>query len=116
MFNKKKPQIRVVQPGTIPSTPPQRGPHDEELRSREVAKRVPTRKIAPSIAQMMEELTLHNYTLDKRLVAQMRKHRATMYLVEEVKTILEALQKTMHNFRALGGDSTEIPAPIKRGA
>jgi hypothetical protein len=63
----------------------------------ETAKKMP----APDMSIIMEQRTWENAQLRKELAYQQRKHGASMYLLEEVKLVMETLQQALVNFQKL---------------
>jgi hypothetical protein len=61
----------------------------------QATKRLP----ASSLAQMVEQRTWENEQLRKELIYQRRKHGISMYLLDEVRLIVESLQKALENFQ-----------------
>ena len=61
----------------------------------QVAKKIST----PNISQMIERRTCENEQLRKELNYQQKKHGMSMYLLEEVKLVVESLQKALENFQ-----------------
>lgn len=66
----------------------------------EASKKMPT----PSLSRMIEQRTWENEQLRQNLMFQQRKHGASMYLMEEVKLIVESLQQALANFHQLNAD------------
>ncbi|PSN58589.1 hypothetical protein BS50DRAFT_641642 [Corynespora cassiicola Philippines] len=73
----------------------------------QAAKRMPT----PSLSQMIEQRTWENGQLRQELAYRQRKHGASLYLLEEVKLVVESLQQALVNFQKLNaqveGDAGE---------
>jgi hypothetical protein len=63
----------------------------------ETAKKMP----APNISIIEQQRVWENAQLRKELEYQRRKHGASMYLLEEVKLVVEALQQALVNFQKL---------------
>jgi hypothetical protein len=82
--------------------------------NREVAEKVEeapehlpaARKIPqPNLSQMIEQRTWENDQLRKELKYLQRKHGLSVYLLEEVKLVVNSLEKAIRNFEQQG---TEI--------
>ena len=59
-----------------------------------VARKIPQ----PNLSQMIEQRTWENEQLRKELIYQQRKHGLSVYLLEEVKLVVDSLQKALQNF------------------
>ena len=77
--------------------------HGQEAPERvEAASDIPpaARKIPqPNLSQMIEQRTWENDQLRKELIYQQRKHGLSVYLLEEVKLVVDSLQKALQNFQ-----------------
>lgn len=74
----------------------------------QAAKKMPT----PNLSQIIEQKTWENGQLRQELAYQQRKHGASMYLLEEVRLVVETLQQTLLNFQKL---NTEFEDDIDGG-
>jgi len=54
---------------------------------------------ANSLSQMIEQRTWENEQLRKELIYQQKKHGISMYLLDEVRIVVESLQKALENFQ-----------------
>jgi hypothetical protein len=63
----------------------------------ETAKKMP----APDMSIIMQQKTWENAQLTKELKYQRRKNGASMYLLEEVKLVVDTLQQALVNFQKL---------------
>jgi len=63
----------------------------------QAAKLMPT----PNLTQIIEYKTWENGQLRQELAYSQRKHGASMYLLEEVKLVVESLQQALVNFQRL---------------
>jgi hypothetical protein len=111
MLRHKRPKIRLI-PNS--DTPPLPTALDEEIARNQgssvaieatqerlqQAKKMPT----PSLAQIIEQRTWENGQLRQELAYQQRKHGASMYLLEEVKLVIDSLQQALVNFQKLNMD------------
>lgn len=68
--------------------------HTGKKDATHTGKKIPT----SNLAQMIEQRTWENEQLRKELVYQQRKHGISMYLLEEVKLVVESLQRALTNF------------------
>jgi hypothetical protein len=66
----------------------------------QAAKKMPT----PSLSQMIEQRTWENGQLRQELAYRQRKHGASMYLLEEVRLVVESLQQALLTFQKLNTD------------
>jgi hypothetical protein len=74
---------------------------DEATQERaQAAKKLP----APRLSQMVEQRTWENGQLRQELAYHQRKHAASMYLLEEVKVVVESLQVALVGFQKLSMD------------
>lgn len=108
MFKPKRPNIRLIQSVDAPPTPKPIDIQIAENNGSTVAieateKRMQDAKkmATPSLIHIIEQKTWENGQLRQELAYQQRKHAACMYLVEEVKLIVETLQKAPMNFQLL---------------
>ncbi|KAF9730170.1 hypothetical protein PMIN04_012731 [Paraphaeosphaeria minitans] len=73
------------------------------LESTQVAKKIP----APRLSQMIEQRTWENGQLRQELAYHQRKHAASMYLLEEVRVVVESLQQALANFQRLNEETED---------
>jgi hypothetical protein len=66
----------------------------------QAAKKMPT----PSLSQMIEQRTWENGQLRQELAYRQRNHGASMYLLEEVRLVVESLQQALFTFQKLNTD------------
>jgi hypothetical protein len=64
---------------------------DETISLPQAAKKLP----ATSLSQMIEQRTWENEQLRKELIYQPKKHGVSMYLLDEVRLVVESLQKAL---------------------
>ena len=60
-----------------------------------VARKIPQ----PTLSQMIEQRTWENEQLRKELIYQQMKHGLSVYLLEEVRLVVDSLQKALQNFQ-----------------
>jgi hypothetical protein len=115
MFRSKKTKIRLVPSIDTPpahilvGTEIARNPRspvatEAAQEGMQAAKRTPT----PSLTQIVEQKTWENGQLRQDLE---RKHSASLYLLEEVKLVVESLQQAILNFQRL---NTELEDDVGR--
>jgi hypothetical protein len=59
---------------------------------------------ASDISIIEQQMAWENTQLSEELKYQRRKHGASMYLLEEVKLVVEALQQALVNFQKLNAE------------
>lgn len=108
MHRHKRPRIKLLQSH---DGPPEPTPIDAEIarhqgssiaieatrESLQAAKNMPT----PSLPKIIEQRTWENGQLRQELAYQQRKNRASIYLLEEVKQVVESLQQALVDFQKL---------------
>ena len=77
----------------------------------QAAKKWPT----PSLTQIIEQKTWENGQLRQELAYQQRKHGASMYLLGEVRLVVESLQHALHNFQKLNTESEDDVEELGKG-
>jgi hypothetical protein len=112
MFRHKRPKPSPLP--TLSDTPPAPTAVEVEIASHkgstvaidatkermQAAKKMPT----PSLSQMIEQRTWENSQLKQELAYRQRKHGASMYLLEEVRLVVESLQQALLTFQKLNTD------------
>lgn len=73
------------------------------LESTQAAKKMPT----PRLSQMIEQRTWENEQLRNELAYHQRKHAASVYLLEEVRVVVESLHQALANFQRLNEDTED---------
>ncbi|KAH8722827.1 hypothetical protein GQ44DRAFT_774615 [Phaeosphaeriaceae sp. PMI808] len=74
--------------------------NDPPSRRIEAAKKMPT----PDISIIQQQREWENAQLRKELQYQRRKHGASMYLLEEVRLVIDSLQEALLNFQKLNSE------------
>lgn len=59
---------------------------------------------SPDLSQIVEQKTWENNQLRQELEYQKRKHSASLYLLEEVKPVVQSLRQALINFERLNGE------------
>ena len=73
------------------------------LESTQAAKKIP----APRLSQMIEQRTWENGQLRNELAYHQRKHAASVYLLEEVRVVVESLHQALANFQRLNEETED---------
>ena len=68
---------------------------------------------APRLSQMIEQRTWENGQLRNELAYHQRKHAASVYLLEEVRVVVESLHQALANFQRLNEDTEDVVAGRK---
>jgi hypothetical protein len=79
------------------------------LESAQATKKMP----APRLSQMIEQRTWENGQLRNELAYHQRKYAASVYLLEEVKVVVESLHQALANFQRLNEDIEDVVAGRK---
>ena len=102
MLRHKRTKFRLLPDGFNNSTPTVHFPgHERPEKVEEPSEVLPAaRKItSPNLSQMIEQRTWENDQLRKELIYQQRKHGISVYLLEEVRLVVDSLQKALQNFQ-----------------
>ena len=62
---------------------------------------------APRLSQMIEQRTWENGQLRNELAHHQRKHAASVYLLEEVRVVVESLHQALANFQRLNEETED---------
>ena len=62
---------------------------------------------APRLSQMIEQRTWENGQLRNELAYHQRKHTASVYLLEEVRVVVESLHQALANFQRLNEETED---------
>ena len=62
---------------------------------------------APRLSQMIEQRTWENGQLRNELAYHQRKHAASVYLLEEVRVVVESLHQALANFQRLNEETED---------
>ena len=73
------------------------------LESTQATKKMP----APRLSQVIEQRTWENGQLRNELAYHQRKHAASVYLLEEVRVVIESLQQALANFQRLNEETED---------
>ena len=73
------------------------------LESTQATKKMP----APRLSQMIEQRTWENGQLRNELAYHQRKHAASVYLLEEVRVVVESLHQALANFQRLNEETED---------
>jgi hypothetical protein len=68
---------------------------------------------APRLSQTIEQRTWENGQLRNELAYHQRKHAASVYLLEEVRVVVESLHQALANFQRLNEDTEDVVAGRK---
>jgi hypothetical protein len=79
------------------------------LESTQATKKMP----APRLSQMIEQRRWENGQLRNELAYHQRKHAASVYLLEEVRVVVESLHQALANFQRLNEDTEDVFADRK---
>ena len=95
--NDMPPKTNLIQPTRKQSSQPA---VDPPSRKAELAKKMPT----PDISIIQQQREWENAQLRQELQYQRRKHGASMYLLEEVRLVVDSLQQALVNFQKLNSE------------
>jgi hypothetical protein len=79
------------------------------LENTQATKKMP----APRLSQMIEQRTWENGQLRNELAYHQKKHAASVYLLEEVRVVVESLHQALANFQRLNEDTEDVVAGRK---